>query len=137
MPRLAAALAGGIVVLSPLAAHPQGQGREAASAVRYDGPWTVQMVKDSGLCDQSFRYAIQIRGGDIAYTPDPGDKPMSFSGTVAPGGAVQIAASRGPARVSATGSLQGSQGSGTWSLPLLGCQGRWTARRTGVQTTSR
>lgn len=135
MPRLAAALAGGLIVLTPLAAL--SQAREAAAPARYDGPWTVQMVRDSGLCDQSFRYAIQIRSGDIAYTPDPGDKPMNFSGTVAPGGAVQIQASRGPARVQATGALQGNGGSGTWSLPLLGCQGRWTARRAGVQTSAR
>lgn len=147
MQRLAA-LAGGLLVLSPVAFEASAQNRAAAPAPgnaarqpagvdRFDGPWTVQMVKDQGFCDQSFRYSIQIDDGSIAYKPDPGDKPLNFSGTVAPGGAVQIAASRGPAQVSATGALQGAQGSGTWSLPLLGCQGRWTARRTGVQTTAR
>jgi hypothetical protein len=140
MSHLSAAFAGGLLVLAPLSATAQTTAaREAAAQARFDGPWTwtVQMVKDSGLCEQSFRYAIQIQGGAITYKPDPGDKPMNFSGSVAPEGAVRIAASRGPAQVSATGSLQSAGGSGTWSLPLLGCQGRWTARRNGVQTTAR
>jgi hypothetical protein len=129
---LAAALAAGLIASPAALAAP----REAAGPARYNGPWTVQMVKESGLCDSSFRYAIVIRDGDIAYRPDPGDKPLAFSGQVGTGGDVRIAASRGPAQVAATGRLQGASGSGTWSLPLLGCQGRWTARRTGTEQAS-
>ncbi len=130
---LAAALAAGLIASTPSLAAP----RETAGPARYNGPWTVQMTKDSGLCDSSFRYAIVIRDGDIAYRPDPGGKPLSFSGQVGSGGDVRIAASRGPAQVAATGRLQGASGSGTWSLPLLGCQGRWTARRSGTEQAAR
>jgi hypothetical protein len=110
----------------------------AAAAERYDGAWRIRMVKDAGLCDKdSFRYNIVIREGAVTYRPDPGDDPMNFSGQVNPGGQVQIAASRGLARVAASGTLQGASGSGTWRLPLLGCTGRWTAERTGPVQASR
>ena len=110
----------------------------STAAERYDGAWHIRMVKDAGLCDKdSFRYNILIREGAVTYRPDPGDDPMNFSGQVNPGGQVQIAASRGLARVAASGTLQGGSGSGTWRLPLLGCTGRWTAERTGPVQASR
>jgi hypothetical protein len=109
----------------------------AAETSRFNGAWHVQMVKESGLCDRDHRYAILIREGDIRYLPEPGSSPMNFTGQVDGRGSVQINASRGPARVGATGQLQGNSGSGTWRLPLLGCSGVWTAQRTSrIQTSS-
>lgn len=109
----------------------------AAEASRFNGAWNVQMIKHAGLCDRDSRYAIVIREGDIRYLPEPGSSPMNFTGQVDRGGNVQINASRGPARVGATGQLHASSGSGTWRLPLLGCSGVWTAQRTsGIQTSS-
>lgn len=109
----------------------------AAEASRFNGAWHVQMVKHAGLCDRDSHYAIVIREGGIRYLPEPGTSPMNFTGQVDGSGNVQINASRGPARVGATGQLHANGGSGTWRLPLLGCSGVWTAQRTSrVQTTS-
>jgi hypothetical protein len=100
-----------------------------ADGSRYEGPWSVAMVKHVGLCDRSSRYAIVIREGAIRYLPEPGDAPMNFTGRVDAGGKVEIYAARGPARVAASGQLRRASGSGTWRLPLLGCSGTWTAQR--------
>ena len=114
-------------------ASPAGSG---ASSARYNGSWAVQMVKDRGSCDDALRYAIVIQDGDIRLRSNPSDGPVMVSGQVNPAGTVQISASRGIARASASGQLQGASGSGTWQLPLLGCAGRWTARRAGNSQTA-
>ena len=107
------------------------------SSARYDGSWSVQMVKERGSCDDALRYAIVIRDGDIRLRSNPGEGPVMISGQVSPAGTVQISASRGVARAAGSGQLQGGSGSGTWQLPLLGCAGRWTAQRVGgAQTAS-
>ena len=110
----------------------------AAETSLYNGAWRVQMVKHAGLCDNESRYAIAIRDGNIRYFPEPGDAPMTFTGRVQANGQIEIHASRGPARVVASGQLRSASGSGTWQLPLLGCSGTWMAQRSDrVRTSAR
>ena len=88
------------------------------------------MVTDSGICDATYRYAIAIDdGGAVRYIPEPGDKAPAVSGQVASSGAVDLDIVKGIAKVDAKGQLQNSSGSGSWRLGLLGCSGRWTARK--------
>ena len=101
----------------------------AASGKPHDGTWKVQMVTDSGICSARYTYAIAIEDGAVRYLPAPGDAPTTVSGHVGADGAVDIDIHRSVAKVDALGRLSNGTGSGTWSLGMLGCQGRWSAQR--------
>lgn len=102
----------------------------AAAQPSFSGRWAVQMVTDSGICDATYRYAIAIdEDGAVRYLPEPGATPPSVSGQVGSNGAVDLGIVKGIARVAAKGKLQNNSGSGSWRLGLLGCSGRWTARK--------
>jgi hypothetical protein len=111
-------------------------GAGAASAAPSDGRWAVRMVTDSGVCDASYNYVIAVEDGRVRYIPQDGDAPPSVSGQVLPNGAVNLDIRKSIARVSATGQLKGSAGSGSWQLPGL-CSGRWTASKRGPVQASR
>jgi hypothetical protein len=66
----------------------------------------------------------------------PRPAPPSVSGSVGPSGAVKLDIRKGIARVSATGQLNGTSGSGSWRLPGL-CSGRWTASKRGPVQAAR
>jgi hypothetical protein len=104
-------------------------GAFAASSDRNDGTWSVQMVTDSGLCDRTYGYSIAIENGNVRYLLAPGDSPTTVSGRIGPDGAVDLDIRRSIAKVDATGRLNGKSGSGTWTLGMLGCTGRWTAQK--------
>jgi hypothetical protein len=104
-------------------------GAFAASSDRNDGTWSVQMVTDSGLCDRTYGYSIAIENGNVRYLLAPGDSPTTVSGRIGPDGAVDLDIRRSIAKVDATGRLNGKSGSGTWTLGMLGCRGRWTAQK--------
>lgn len=113
-------------------------GATAASAAPGDfgGRWSVRMVTDSGVCDASYNYVIAIEDGRVRYIPQDSDAPPSVSGSVSGDGAVNLDIRKSVARVSATGQLKGSSGSGSWRLPGL-CSGRWTAAKRGPVQASR
>jgi hypothetical protein len=111
-------------------------GASAASAGPSDGRWSVRMVTDSGVCDASYDYVIAVDDGRVRYIPQDSDPAPAVSGSVAPNGTVNLDIRKSIARVSATGQLKGSAGSGSWRLPGL-CTGRWTAARRGPVQASR
>jgi hypothetical protein len=118
--RIAAAIGFGFLLSGPAF---------AAAEKPHDGTWSVQMVTDSGICSARYTYAIAIDGGAVRYLPAPGDAPTTVSGRVGADGAVDIDIHRSVAKVDALGRLSNGKGSGTWSLGMLGCQGRWNAQR--------
>jgi hypothetical protein len=105
-----------------------------AGPIDYNGTWRVQMVTDTGICDRSYTYAIAIRDGTVRYIPAPDDGPTTVNGRVAPDGNVVLTFQRSIATANASGRLQGSSGSGSWRLSMLGCSGRWTAVRRTART---
>jgi hypothetical protein len=111
-------------------------GAGAASAAPSDGRWAVRMVTDSGVCDASYNYVIAVEDGRVRYIPQDSDPAPSVSGSVGANGAVNLDIRKSIARVSATGQLKGSAGSGSWRLPGL-CTGRWTAAKRGPVQASR
>ncbi|HEX8165272.1 MAG TPA: hypothetical protein VF601_05725 [Beijerinckiaceae bacterium] len=111
-------------------------GGTAANAAPTDGRWAVRMVTDSGVCDKSYDYLIAVEDGRVRYIPQDSDPAPSVSGHVSPSGAVSLDIRKGIARVGATGSLQGSAGSGSWKLGIL-CSGRWTAQKRGPVQAAR
>lgn len=104
-------------------------GAMAAPGERHDGTWSVQMVTDSGLCDRTYSYAIAIDDGNVRYLQAPGDSPTTVSGRIGRDGSVDLDIKRSIAKVDASGRLNGKSGSGTWTLSMLGCSGRWNAQK--------
>jgi hypothetical protein len=120
--RLAIALGLG---LSSFAAGPAQNGR--------DGLWSVRLVTEAGSCDASYSATVAIENGSVR--PLSGADGATVSGQVAPNGAVNLDIRKSIAQAAASGRLSEKSGSGTWSLAMLGCQGRWTASKR-VQTAS-
>ena len=101
----------------------------AAPTARHDGTWSVSMVTDSGVCDASYNYSIAIENGNVRYLQAPGDSPTTVSGRIGQDGNVDLDIRRSIAKVDAQGRLNGKSGSGTWTLGMLGCSGRWNAQK--------
>lgn len=109
-----------------------GSAALASSSGKHNGTWSVQMVTESGICDRSYTYAIAIEDGRVRYIQAPGDSPTTVAGRVAADGKVDLDIRRSVAKVDAVGQLNLGNGSGSWRLGMLGCSGRWTARRTST-----
>lgn len=101
----------------------------AAPANRHDGTWNVRMMTDAGTCDSSTTYSIAIENGNVRTLLNPGDSPATVSGRIGPDGVVDLDIRRSIAKADANGRLNGTVGSGTWQLGMLGCSGRWTAQK--------
>ena len=101
----------------------------AAAQRIFDGQWSVLIVTERGHCDRAFRYGISIRSGYVYY--DGGI--VSFSGRVAPNGAVSVRVSSGAGSAVGSGRLNRNAGQGRWSGQAGGnrCSGYWTAERRG------
>jgi hypothetical protein len=57
---------------------------------------------------------------------------FTTSGHVSEQGRVDASISALGHTATAQGHLAGAGGSGTWSMPEMGCSGQWTARRLGA-----
>lgn len=104
-------------------------GALAGAGQNHDGTWSVRLVTDSGSCDSSYSYAIQIQNGAVRYQPKPGEAPTTVSGQIGPDGLVNLGFHRSIAKADAHGRLNGRSGAGRWQLAMLGCSGRWTAQK--------
>jgi hypothetical protein len=114
-----------------------GAGVASAAPGDFGGRWAVRMVTEAGVCEASYNYLIAVDdGGRVRYIPQDSDAPPSVSGSVGPSGAVNLDIRKSIARVSATGELKGTSGSGSWRLPGL-CSGRWTASKRGSAQAAR
>src|SRR5690242_598333 len=100
----------------------------AASAVSFDGRWSVVIITDSGSCDRAYRYAVRISGGHIYYD---GDSAAVINGQVDARGNVVVSLRYGQSNASGSGHLGESDGEGRWrgSSTDASCSGRWEAER--------
>ncbi len=96
-----------------------------------DGLWSVELVTESGSCDPSYSASVAIENGSVR----PLSGGATVSGQVSPSGQVNLDIRKSIAQAAASGRLSEKSGSGTWSLAMLGCQGRWTASKR-TQTAS-
>jgi hypothetical protein len=97
----------------------------------YNGRWSVRLVTDSGVCDQSYNTVLSVQNGQVSG----GGAGASVSGAVSSGGSVNLGIRKGVASGTASGQLRGNAGSGTWQAAGM-CSGRWTARKSAVVTAS-
>ena len=100
----------------------------AASVAAFDGNWSVLIVTESGSCDRSYRYGVNIENGAVRYRGESG---VDVRGSVDNRGHVHVAIGRGDQRAEGTGQLGQDSGSGVWTgtSPSSHCQGRWEAER--------
>ncbi|MFE1600622.1 hypothetical protein [Methylobacterium sp. ID0610] len=125
---LRTALAGAII-LTAAAGPALAAKRGAASAARFDGTWSVEVITESGTCDRAYRYGIIIQNGQARYA---GGSDFTVTGRVQPNGAVRGSISRGDASAQVVGRLADGWGNGTWTTSGSSrCGGRWNAERRG------
>jgi hypothetical protein len=94
----------------------------------YDGTWNVRLVTEQGSCDASYDATIAIRDGQVIPI-SAGATPTAVTGGVERDGTVALDIRRSLAKADASGRLKAGSGAGVWRLSMLGCTGRWTARR--------
>ncbi|MEJ1160031.1 hypothetical protein [Prosthecomicrobium sp. N25] len=107
-------------------------GPAAAGQVRgapFDGTWNVRLVTEQGSCDASYDATIAIRDGQVIPISAGNDTPTSVSGGVERDGSVALDIRRSIAKADASGRLKAGSGAGVWRLSMLGCTGKWTARK--------
>ena len=100
----------------------------SAEAAPHDGRWSVLVITEQGNCDQAYRYEVAVTDGKLSYA---GREQVTFSGTVAGSGAVNVNIHLGEQGATGTGKLSGSAGAGTWrgTGNSGNCAGRWEAER--------
>jgi hypothetical protein len=99
-----------------------------ATVDRFDGPWSVVIVTDSGTCDRAYRYGLRIEAGQVRYE---GGADVTVSGTVDPRGRVTVDVRSGGSTAHGSGHLDESTGSGNWQGASANsrCAGTWEAER--------
>jgi hypothetical protein len=113
-----AAVFGGTIWASP----------KAAARSNFDGAWSVVVITDSGMCDRTYRYGIQIINGRVRYDGDPS---VNIGGYVDAKGRVTVQVRSGDQMASGSGRLFREAGSGRWNggSQTQQCSGHWEADR--------
>jgi len=102
--------------------------RPAAGTTTFDGAWSVLIVTESGGCDPSYRYGVQITNGNVTAAAAG----ATLQGRVAPNGIVRVNVSAGSQYAEGQGRMSSPNiGTGTWSGqgPGGACSGTWLAQR--------
>ena len=101
----------------------RAQQRTVAPAA-FDGDWSVAINTQSGACDPSYRFAVEIIDGHVVYEG-------RAAGRVSPNGAIQVNISQGDQQANGQGRLSRNYGTGVWrGYGSAGnCAGTWQAQR--------
>jgi hypothetical protein len=99
----------------------------AIARTSYDGSWSVLIITNSGACDSTYRYGVQINDGYVYG----GGGSVDLQGRVARNGAVRVSVAAGEQRAHGSGRLFRDHGGGSWrgQGPTGACAGRWEAER--------
>src|SRR5262249_32944836 len=73
----------------------------------FDGSWSVAINTESGACEPSYRFRVEIIDGDVVYEGQP-------AGRVSPNGGVWVNVSSGGQQATGQGRLARNYGSGVW-----------------------
>ena len=101
----------------------RAQQRLAAPAA-FDGSWSVAINTQSGACDPSYRFRVEIIDGDVVYEG-------RSAGQVSRNGGVWVNISQGGQQAAGQGRLSRNYGTGVWrgSGSAGTCAGTWQAQR--------
>ena len=103
-----------------------GMSAEAQTTNPNDGRWSVVFVSQQGGCQQR-QVDVSVSAGQITHAGWRGL--FTAHGQVSQQGHVDASIGALGQTATAQGQMAGASGSGTWSMPELGCSGQWTARR--------
>jgi hypothetical protein len=92
----------------------------------YDGSWDLAFVTQSGACDPSYNFTVNVSYGIVTHP-----NLARFKGYVAKSGSVQASVTVQDKFASGNGRLFGTSGRGRWSgyAGSARCSGYWTAQR--------
>ena len=92
----------------------------------YDGSWNVLIITQTGACDQTYSFPVQIVGGRVSSGGF-----ADVNGSVGRGGGVVVRVSAGGSYANGSGRLGVGSGMGRWSGKGSAgvCSGRWQATR--------
>jgi hypothetical protein len=92
----------------------------------YDGSWDLAFVTQSGACDPSYNFTVNVSDGIVTHP-----NLVRFKGYVAKSGSVRASVTVQDKFASGTGRLSGTTGRGSWSgyAGSARCSGYWTAQR--------
>jgi len=92
----------------------------------YDGSWDLVFVTQSGACDRSYNFTVNVSDGIVSHP-----NLVKFRGYVARSGAVHASVAVHDKYASGSGKLAGTGGRGRWSgrAGSSPCSGYWTAQR--------
>ena len=92
----------------------------------YDGSWDLAFVTQTGACDPSYNFTVNISDGIVTHP-----NLVKFKGYVAKSGSVRASVTVHDKFASGTGRLSGASVRGTWSGHEGSgrCSGYWTAQR--------
>lgn len=101
----------------------------AVARTNYDGNWSVLIITNSGACERTYRYGVQINDGYVYG----GGGAVDLQGRVARDGVVRVSVAAGEQRANGSGRLFRDYGGGVWrgQGPTGACAGRWEAERRG------
>jgi hypothetical protein len=113
-----------LAILAGCAAQLLATAADARSS--YDGSWNITFVTQSGDCNPTYNYSVNIENGVIT-SPNV----ETFKGNVTGSGAVRASVAMQERHASGSGKLTGVSGRGTWSgySGDQRCLGSWTAQR--------
>ena len=129
--RLRTAMQAGLVAAACVVVVGPASARSARDA--FDGNWSVVIMTQSGACDPSLRYGLQISNGQVLNN---GSSNVDIQGRVTRNGMVQVNLQSGGQWASGSGRLDHRRGSGVWEGQgnAGACAGTWVAQRTGAET---
>jgi hypothetical protein len=92
----------------------------------YDGSWDMVFVTQTGTCDPSYNFTVNVSDGIVTHP-----NLVKFKGYVAKSGSVHASVTVQDKFASGSGRLFGTSGRGKWSGRAGGarCTGYWTAQR--------
>jgi hypothetical protein len=101
----------------------RAQHRVAAPAA-FDGSWSVAINTQSGACEPSYRFRVEIIDGDVVHEGH-------HAGRVSSNGGVWVNVSQGGQQAAGQGRLSRNHGTGVWrGYGSAGtCAGTWQAER--------
>jgi hypothetical protein len=98
--------------------------QRAVAPAAFDGDWSVAIYTQSGACEPSYRFAVEIIDGHVVYEGQP-------AGRVSPNGGVWVNISSAGQEAAGQGRLSRNHGTGVWrGYGSAGtCAGTWQAER--------
>ena len=116
---------GALAVLSFSAILP-ADARPARGATNYDGAWHLSFMTQSGACDPSYEFDVNISRGVISHP-----NLVRLRGSVSPGGVTRASVAVQDKVASGSGRLSATSGRGSWSgtSGTARCAGYWVAQR--------